>query len=184
VPASATSWPTNRFGTARGSHSLADDLTRIKSMITVNTPSLSQAVIGGLLRRTGGGLVDAVRPVAEHYGHNMALALEALERHFPPAVRDRLGVSWNRPDGGFFLSLRLPVPADTDLLRRSAEHYGVIWTPMRYFHVGAADPQCDNTIRLSISYLRPAQIDDGVAALARLIQDVVTEARGEHRDVD
>ncbi|QIS12780.1 hypothetical protein [Nocardia arthritidis] len=107
-------------------------------MITVNTASLSQIVVGGMLRA-----------------------------HFPPARAARLGVAWNEPKGGFFLSLRVPFLADNAALSRSADRYGVIWTPMSYFYPGGGG---ERTIRLAFSYLTPAEITDGVARLAEFVE--------------
>ncbi|WP_325118689.1 hypothetical protein [Streptomyces sp. GMR22] len=81
----------------------------------------------------------------------------------PPA-----GVSWNRPAGGFFVRLRLPVRVDAALLEVSASKYGVLWTPMSQFYL---DDSGDNELRLSCSYLDPAHIEEGTVRLARFIRD-------------
>jgi (S)-3,5-dihydroxyphenylglycine transaminase len=146
---------------------LAAELAKVKSMVTVNTPSLSQAVIGGMLIRHDYRLSEANAAAAAHYVANIAATRAALGRQFPPQVRDRLGVSWNDPGGGFFLTLRVPFPADDALLATSASEYGVIWTPMAYFQPGGDD----HAIRLACSYLDPKQIDEGVARLARLVRE-------------
>jgi (S)-3,5-dihydroxyphenylglycine transaminase len=151
---------------------LAAELTKIKSMVTVNTPSLSQAVVGGLLLRNGFRLAEANERAIRHYAGNLERMLAALARHFPPGSRDRPGVSWNEPDGGFFLTLRVGFPVDAELLRRSAEEFEVIWTPMRSFEPGG-DP-C--AMRLAYSYVTPDEIDEGVARLARLIASEAPEA--------
>ncbi|XKK38567.1 aminotransferase class I/II-fold pyridoxal phosphate-dependent enzyme [Nocardiopsis sp. ARC36] len=161
-----------------GTHLLAEDLARVKSMVTVNTPSISQALIGGLLAETGDRMAEVTRPAAEHYGKAMRHLQDALERSFPRSWREGAGVSWNRPDGGFFLTLRLPVPADDALLVRSAESYGVLWTPMSYFQVGEPDAETTHSARLSCSYLSMEQIDEGVARLASLVGDLVAESAG------
>jgi (S)-3,5-dihydroxyphenylglycine transaminase len=144
---------------------LAAALTKIKSMVTVNTPSLSQAVVGGMLLRHGFRLAEANERAIAHYARNLERMLAALARHFPPEHRARLGVSWNEPDGGFFLTVRVGFPVDEALLRLSAEEFKVIWTPMRSFEPGA-DP-C--AMRLSYSSVTPADIDEGIARLAALI---------------
>ena len=42
------------------------------------------------------------------------------------------------PSGGFFLTMHVPFRADNAALARSAEDFGVIWTPMSYFYPEAA----------------------------------------------
>jgi (S)-3,5-dihydroxyphenylglycine transaminase len=91
----------------------------------------------------------------------------ALDRHFPPSVRERSGIGWNLPDGGFFLVMDVPFVAGYQALIRSAREYGVLWTPMSYFHL---DHSGDRQLRLSVSYLELDQIDEGV----RRLRDFVT----------
>ncbi|MGW5446301.1 aminotransferase-like domain-containing protein [Streptomyces asiaticus] len=145
---------------------LADELAKIKSMVTVNTPALSQAAVAGALLACGGRLTERNAVPAKHYGEALRVTLEQLDRHFPEEVRDRLGIGWNRPSGGFFLTVRVPFPADNAALLRSAEDHGVIWTPMAYFYPG---PGGERSIRLSFSYLSPAEIEDGIARLAAFL---------------
>ncbi|WP_432047605.1 aminotransferase class I/II-fold pyridoxal phosphate-dependent enzyme [Streptomyces asiaticus] len=145
---------------------LADELAKIKSMVTVNTPALSQAAVAGALLACGGRLTERNAVPAKHYGEALRVTLEQLDRHFPEDVRDRLGIGWNRPSGGFFLTVRVPFPADNAALLRSAEDHGVIWTPMAYFYPG---PGGERSIRLSFSYLSPAEIEDGIARLAAFL---------------
>lgn len=146
---------------------LADELTKIKSMVTVNTSSLSQAVVAGALLTADASVSALNSGPTEHYGGSMRLVLEHLERKLPAKVRDKLGVSWNSPSGGFFLSVSVPFRADNAALARSAEHFGVLWTPMSYFYPGGGG---EHGIRLSTSYLTAAEIDEGTARLARFIE--------------
>jgi (S)-3,5-dihydroxyphenylglycine transaminase len=152
---------------AGGQHLLADELSKIKSMLTVNTSPICQAIAGGMLVMNEGGLLGANHEAIRLYKENMDTALQALERHFPRSEPWARGVTWNVPEGGFFLVLKLPIEADDTLLELSARHYQVIWTPMRYFYLGAGG---EHELRLSCSYLTPAKIEEGVSRLARLIK--------------
>jgi (S)-3,5-dihydroxyphenylglycine transaminase len=145
---------------------LADELAKIKSMVTVNTPSLSQAVIAGLLLECEGRLSTLNERQAAYYAGAMRTTQRQLEESFPAARQAALGVRWNAPDGGFFLTLRVPFRADNAALARSAEDFGVIWTPMSYFYPRGGG---DDSLRLSVSYLSEGDIVDGVARLARFI---------------
>lgn len=153
---------------------LADELAKIKSMVTVNTSSLSQAVVAGTLLAAGGRISELNAKPASYYGDAMQATLRQLDRRLPPPVRDRLGVSWNSPTGGFFLTVRVSFAADEAALTRSARHHGVLWTPMRYFYPSGGG---DRTIRLSTSYLTPAEIDEGVTRLAAFITSETEQER-------
>ncbi len=150
---------------------LADELSRIKSMVTVNTSALSQAVVGGMLLAGDGGLVQHNVDTARYYGEAMEATLQALDQSIPAADRAALGVIWNRPSGGFFLTVDVPFPADNAALQRSAEEFGVIWTPMSYFYPQGGG---ERTLRLSVSYLTHAEIREGADRLARFIKAAAT----------
>ncbi|MBX7266321.1 aminotransferase class I/II-fold pyridoxal phosphate-dependent enzyme [Micromonospora sp. Llam7] len=154
-----------------GTGLLVDELTKIKSMVTVNTSPVSQALVGGLLLRADHRLGEATVPAARRYSTMMRLLRTELDRHFPQPLRDRLGVGWNDPASGFFLSLTVPFVAADDQLDHCAREYGVLWTPMSYFHVEPGPDAGLHAIRLSVSYLTEQGIIDGVGRLARFITD-------------
>ncbi|GLF99215.1 aminotransferase class I/II-fold pyridoxal phosphate-dependent enzyme [Streptomyces yaizuensis] len=149
-----------------GTTLLADHLATIKSMVTVNTSPLSQAAVAGALLESGGRLSRLNEETAAYYGEAMRFTLECLAREFPAGHRERLGVSWNEPGGGFFLTLQVPFRADNDALARCAKEFEVIWTPMSYFYPQGGG---HHTIRLSTSYLTHADIEKGISRLARFI---------------
>ncbi|MFB8168386.1 aminotransferase class I/II-fold pyridoxal phosphate-dependent enzyme [Kitasatospora purpeofusca] len=155
---------------------LADELTKIKSMVTVNTSAVSQAVVAGMLLAADGRTSELNRETAAYYGDAMRVTLEELAKQFPAAEREALGVRWNEPTGGFFLSLTVPFRADNAALIRSAEDFGVIWTPMSYFY---PDGGGEHAVRLSVSYLTHQQIADGTARLAAFIRSRPRTAGGD-----
>ncbi|MET9692976.1 aminotransferase class I/II-fold pyridoxal phosphate-dependent enzyme [Streptomyces sp. NPDC006514] len=156
-----------------GSSLLADELAKIKSMVTVNTPALSQAVVAGALLTSAGSLVAHNEVPAKHYGDALRVTLEQLDRQFTAAGLPERGVTWNRPSGGFFLAVRVPFDVDNDVLLRSAKEFGVIWTPMAYFYPGAGG---ERTIRLSFSYLSHPEIEEGIRRLAAFLCAETTPA--------
>ncbi|MFG2818130.1 PLP-dependent aminotransferase family protein [Kitasatospora sp. NPDC048365] len=141
---------------------LADELAKLKSMTTVNTPALSQAVIGGMLLEADRGLRAATAGAAEFYARNLDTLLAELERRFPPGSP----VGWNAPDGGYFAVLTVPFDADEKALDRCAREYGVLWTPMAPFYPQGGG---ERSLRLSCSYLTEARIVDGVGRLAAFV---------------
>ncbi|WP_431041742.1 PLP-dependent aminotransferase family protein [Streptomyces sp. P1-3] len=146
---------------------LADELIKLKSMVTVNTSPLAQAAVGGMLLAADGRTADLNTETAAHYGAAMKAVLHELDAQFPEEERAALGVRWNEPAGGFFLGVDVPFTADNAALVRSAEEHGVIWTPMSYFYPQGGG---DRSLRLSISYLTPDDIVEGIARLARFIR--------------
>ncbi|WP_030061600.1 MULTISPECIES: aminotransferase class I/II-fold pyridoxal phosphate-dependent enzyme [Streptomyces] len=156
---------------------LAAELTKIKSMVTVNTSPLSQAVVAGMLLAADGRTAELNTKTSAYYGDTLRATLRRLDACFPPERRDALGVRWTRPEGGFFLALDVPFAADNAALTRSARQFGVIWTPLSYFH-----PHGGGThgIRLSTSYLTEHDIAEGIARLARFVE-AEAEASGGGR---
>lgn len=143
---------------------LAEELSTVKSMLTVNTSPIAQAVIGGVLVESGFSLRAANQRKIQFYRDNLRTLLAALEREFGTDPH----VTWNVPSGGFFVMLDVPVVADEALAEVSARDYGVLWTPMSFFYTGAGG---EHAIRLSCSALEPSRIDEGVRRLAALIAD-------------
>ncbi|MFI2215061.1 aminotransferase class I/II-fold pyridoxal phosphate-dependent enzyme [Streptomyces sp. NPDC020141] len=146
---------------------LAGELAKIKSMVTVNTSSLSQAAVAGALITARGLVSERNAEAAAYYGEALRTTLRHLELNLPAERRTALGVSWNEPTGGFFLTVQVPFRVDNEALTRSAQEFGVIWTPMSYFYPHGGG---DHTLRLSTSYLTPAEIEEGTARLARFIE--------------
>src|ERR1700691_4893355 len=130
---------------------LADELSTVKSMVTVNTSPIAQAVIGGVLTTCGCSLRAANQQKIAFYRRNLGTLLAELERHFggDPTI------TWNSQRGGFFAVLDVPVLADEKLLELSAQDYRVLWTPMSFFYLNGGGR---HAIRLSCSALAPDHI--------------------------
>ena len=145
---------------------LAEELSTVKSMLTVNTSPIAQAVVGGVLVESEYSLRAANRSKTEFYRRNMRTLLAALEAEFGDDPR----ITWNAPGGGFFAVLNVPFAADEDLVEVSADEYGVLWTPMSFFYASGGG---ENAIRLSCSALEPPRIEEGVRRLGKLVRDRV-----------
>jgi (S)-3,5-dihydroxyphenylglycine transaminase len=139
-------------------------------MVTVNTSPLSQAAVAGMLLASRGRISELNAKTATYYANAMRSTLHRLDQCFPADRRAALQVSWNKPSGGFFLTMRVPFPVGNAELARSAQDFGVIWTPMSYFYPHGGG---DYSIRLSISYLTQTDITEGISRLARFIETEV-----------
>ncbi|MEV6288189.1 PLP-dependent aminotransferase family protein [Kribbella sp. NPDC051770] len=140
---------------------LADELSKIKSMLTVNTSAIGQAIIGGKLLQHDCSLIEANRREQATYATNLKALTDGLTDRFPDGE-----VTWNVPMGGFFLVVTVPFPVDDTLLAKSAQDYGVLWTPMSHFYDKPVQ-----ALRLSCSSVRPEEITPALDRLAALIRD-------------
>lgn len=149
----------------RQGHYLAKELSKVKSLITVNTSTLCQAIAATALRNSGNSLEPIVKAKRHQFCRNRDALLACLAREFVGLENE---VQWNRPRGGFFVTLTLPFPFSTTELQRCAAEYGVIVCPMNFFSL-AENRQ--RQIRLSFSYLQEEQIRTGSERLARFVHD-------------
>ena len=83
--------------------------------------------------------------------------LEALSEHFPSTC------TWNRPQGGMMIWVRLPEGADTWSVLDKAVEADVKYNPGSVFR---ADHRYPNYIRLTYSHNTPQEIREGIAILA------------------
>lgn len=146
---------------------LADYLSKIKSMLTVNTSPVAQAIVGGKLLAHDCSLTRANQRETAVYRSNRRQLLAGLARRFPDTAGPGR-VTWNSPRGGFFVVVSLPFPADDELLEFSARQHGVLWTPMTHFYDGTDGL---HQARLACSQLTPELIDTGLDRFAALVGD-------------
>lgn len=98
---------------------LAEELSKIKSFLSVSTSALLQAIAGGLLLAHNCSFRELIEPKARFYQANRDCMLESLAGQ----------VRWSRPGGGIFLTVDLPLAFNREQLHLCAEHYGVICCP-------------------------------------------------------
>jgi 2-aminoadipate transaminase len=108
------------------------------------------------------GMLDQHVPTirARYKAHRDAMEA-ALERHLAGLA------SWIRPAGGMFFWLDLPDELDAVALLPQAVDAGVAFVPGAAFYAQA--PRA-NTLRLSFVTVPPEKIEQGVAALARVLR--------------
>ena len=156
--------PPTLFGDARAAADLLDALSRAKSFATVNTSQFAQAIVGGVLLAEGGSLARRIAPAIAFYRRNRDAMIAALAAAFAPGD----GVTWNRPDGGFFLTVSLPFEFGRAEAQCCATDYGVLTMPLSFFALDRAE---DRRVRLAFSNADPARVREGVARFARFVHD-------------
>jgi DNA-binding transcriptional MocR family regulator len=110
------------------------------------------------VRSLAGGWPDAAKfPLAE-----IGRIFEQMARYFPPQV------SWNRPQGGFFIFVHLPQNLDAGELFQQAVGRKVAFVTGRSFFV---DGSGHNTLRLSFAQAGKADIKFAVREIGNLIKD-------------
>ena len=80
------------------------------------------------------------------------------------------GVTWTRPDGGYFLWLELPGGIDAGELNERAQAAGVTFVPGAGFFTGGRGR---NTARLAFSFPPAGEVREGAHRLSKLVRDTV-----------
>ncbi|HXV34033.1 MAG TPA: PLP-dependent aminotransferase family protein [Gaiellaceae bacterium] len=111
------------------------------------------------------GLFDPnVEAIQEALHERRDAMTSALAREMPE------GTSWNEPDGGYFLWVDLPAGLSSESLLADAGEAGVAFIKgSDFFFHGGGEP----SMRLAFSYERPEAIAEGIARLARLVEDAL-----------
>jgi (S)-3,5-dihydroxyphenylglycine transaminase len=151
---------------------LAAELSKIKSLTTVNTSTVIQAIAGGILLETGGSLRPLMEEKLPFYRANRDRMLACLKEGLGGVA----GVRWNRPEGGFFLTVTLPFDFTEDRLTECARDHGVIVCPMPFFSL---TPGRERQVRLSFSYVTGEQTEEGVRRFAGFVRDRAAATRPE-----
>lgn len=133
-------------------------LVQAKQAADLHTPSFTQRIVHETIKD---GFLDTHIPqIRTLYANQCAVMLDALSRHFPASVQ------WNRPEGGMFIWVKLPVAFDSAELLKKAIARNVAFVPGAPFF--ANEPQ-HNTLRLSFVTVPPEKIEEGIAKLGQLI---------------
>jgi 2-aminoadipate transaminase len=142
--------PGLRLGYVLAPPALFGKLLQAKQAADLHTPSFNQRIVHAVL---ASGMLPA---------HVAATRARYREHHVGHA-----GVRWQVPSGGMFFWLTLPEGLDAAALLPRAVDAGVAYVPGGSFfaHGGHA-----HTLRLSFVTVPPAQIANGVAALARVLR--------------
>ncbi|WP_260963314.1 aminotransferase-like domain-containing protein [Pseudomonas citri] len=142
-------------------------LCKAKSLITVNTPALCQAVVAGLLLENHYSLKGLNQPRALSYAKKRNHMLECLERAFPLGADARRAVNWNQPAGGFFINVQLPFVFGYCEMRECAEQFKVIVFPTTLFSL---TNEAAGQVRLSFSNATTSQITQAIDSFRRYVE--------------
>jgi len=133
-------------------------LLQAKQAADLHTPGFNQRVAFEVIRT---GLLDSHLPaVRARYKAQRDAMRASLDKHLP------VGCRFTVPAGGMFFWVELPDGLDATTLLPQAVEAGMAYVPGAPFYCGAARA---NTLRLSFVTVAPELIEQGVAALGRVL---------------
>jgi 2-aminoadipate transaminase len=133
-------------------------LVQAKQAADLHTPSFTQRIVYEAVK--DGFLDQHIPTIRALYAQQCQTMVDALAKYFPPSA------TWNRPEGGMFIWVKLPAHIDSMALLDQAIAQNVAFVPGAPFY--ANDPQ-SNTLRLSFVTVPQAKIEEGIARLGALI---------------
>ncbi|MGY3262262.1 MULTISPECIES: aminotransferase-like domain-containing protein [unclassified Frigoribacterium] len=154
---SKTLAPGFRVGWALAPHAIREKLILANESATLSPNSFGQFVITEYLDQADWrGQIETFRGL---YRERRDAMISALGEYLP-------SLTWNVPDGGFFVWVGLPAELDSKAMLPRAVKELVAYTPGTAFF---ADGDGRQNIRLSFCYPTPESIRTGVARLANVV---------------
>jgi len=152
--------PGTRLGWAVGPAEVVERLVWAKQITDQCASALAQRVVEEYGRR--GHLDRQVERATELYAARCGRMLQCIEAELPA------GITWTRPEGGFFTWLTLPEALDaTAVAERSAEA-GVVLVPGAPFF---PDDRGRSHLRVCFSRASLSEIEEGVRILGRVLRE-------------
>ncbi|WP_428741067.1 PLP-dependent aminotransferase family protein [Tenacibaculum sp.] len=150
---------------------LSDFVSKTKGYITVNTPSIIQAMFGGMLRQHNFSLKELNKEKVLGMKEKRNHLVKCLEEVFNTKNNSWSNkVQWNHPNGGFFIRVKLPFEVGKEEVIECAEKFKVIFTPMSFFFLNEGG---ESELRLAFSNLSLEEIKTGVERLADYIKSKI-----------
>jgi DNA-binding transcriptional MocR family regulator len=156
---SKTFAPGFRVGWAVAPHAVREKLVLAAEAAILCPSNASQLAISTYLAHSD--WKGQIKKFREQYRERRDAMIRALEEYMPYA-------SWNVPDGGFYVWVKLPDGLDAKSMLPRAVTGRVAYVPGTAFYY---DGQGSNFMRLSYCYPTPEKIHEGVRRLAGVIDD-------------
>lgn len=153
-----------------------EGLVALKSLVSVNSSSLAQSVIGGFLLQNDYTLDARMTMVNAQYVRQRDATMAALTQY----LSDLHGVSWDTPQGGFFVVVSLPFDFSESDVYQCADAHSVICMPVGFFSL---TPELwRGKVRLAFSNFDPEVLTEGVLRFSRYVkQRLAATAAGQDK---
>lgn len=146
--------PGLRIGWIRTTADIRPTVTIAKQAADLHTSTIDQAAAAQYL--ASGRAAPALDRIRTAYAARRDAMIDALPAALPP------GSTWNRPDGGMFVWVRLPEGMDATAALPQALRHDVAFVPGAPFFAGPAD---ERALRLSFTTYAPERIRVGLSRL-------------------
>ena len=157
---SKTFVPGVRLGWAFGDPGAIRQMVVAKQFADAATNTPAQYLLLEFIRQ---GLLDKqIQENIEFYRAKRDFMLARMDRHFPQEA------TWNRPQGGFFIFVKLPKNMDANELFRRAVDKDVAFVTGQPFFV---DSSGQNTFRLSYAQAGEEDMEASIRVIGDLIKD-------------
>ena len=103
----------------------------------------------------------------ELYGKKCHFMLDCIEKYFPKCIK------YTRPQGGLFILCTAPEGTDTNKLLAESLKYKVAFVPGNSFSTNIEAPS--NLFRLNYSTMPEEKIEKGIAALGKVLHEMLGE---------
>lgn len=134
--------------------------------VTLCPPTFNQLLVSDYLNNYD--WMGQIRTYRALYQERCTALLDALDEFMPE------GVTWTRPEGGFFVWLTLPTGIDSYPLLYQGIDAGVVFVPGAAFTVTEGP---SNKLRLAFSAVPPALLRTGVERLAPVLAKAIAGKR-------
>lgn len=157
---SKTFAPGFRVGWALAPHAVREKLTLAAEAADLCPPAFSQMLVSRYL--TTQPWREQIKAFREMYRERRDATLSALSDLMPA------GVTWTKPDGGFYVWVTLPAGLDSKAMLPRAVTARVAYVPGTGFY---SDGFGASSLRLSYCYPTPERIREGVIRFAGVLQE-------------
>lgn len=165
---SKTISPGLRLGWMCADRKLIGHLSSIRQLVDLHSTCISQQIVERFI--ASGEMNQYLTFIRREYRERRDIMLDALDRYAPP------GLSWNRPEGGYYLWCRLPEGLSATVLTAKAAEHGIAVLPGVPSYL--AKQKGESYIRLNYTYPPKDNITKGIAALCGVIRRLLAALRG------
>ncbi|MGA4607273.1 PLP-dependent aminotransferase family protein [Pseudoalteromonas maricaloris] len=146
-------------------------LISLKSLVSVNTNPLTQSIVGGYLLSHNFSLAERMEELNAQYIKQRDAVQRALDTQFSNLP----GVTWNKPEGGFFVVVNLPFEFNEQDVYTCASETGVICMPVSFFSLNPEAWQ--SSVRIAFSNYDPADLEEGVRRFGQYVSNRIIKSQ-------